>query len=233
MAVQEAELFPAARGPELPELDRFERLEVISKNLGFLPVTKTEQVDAMGLESLSGTPGGAAKHLAEVIVKQRKEGVADPHAAARKIVRNYIGYMRDATASAHDLTGLREELYDANPELAATRVVDAKTAGVLSLKRFMDLSKLRDSRSIEAVGYDPQRVDYSPENGGIMAHLEMDMDSWSVRDMKLLLGAAVEDQSERFMFFAERLSEVQRHSDGRLATIAREGLEEFFPPQHV
>lgn len=51
-------------------LDRFERIEAIDYVSGFLPVSKPEQVEALSLQNFPEKVGGAAKHLAEVVLRQ-------------------------------------------------------------------------------------------------------------------------------------------------------------------
>jgi hypothetical protein len=233
MAVRQPELFSAH--PELPELDRYERLDTLAQVTGFLPVEKAEQVEVMGLQSVIDTPGGAAKHLAEVIVRRKKEGAEDPGAAARKIVRSYGEWALDAKNSVNSLAALRDTLADANPELLLDRVVEPSDPGVLEFLRYFDLSLLREDGegALWELGYDPQAFKYSKDNPGILFYAGEAASVWRVHQVRKQLPNAIDDQSGRFTFFAQRLTEVIDHSDKKLAAIAHEARDKIFDRTEV
>ncbi|MBA2279524.1 hypothetical protein H0V99_03760 [Candidatus Saccharibacteria bacterium] len=219
--------------PALPfygysELDRFQRIEVIYRVEGFLPASKPEQVEAMGLESFIGKPGGAAKHLAEVVARQRKIKMEDPMRTARKLTRDYINYAKDAQCSGASLYELDLILEVANPELVLNLVVSRDQSGLLPLLRFYDLAMLRHSgmNGIKEIGYDPQSVVYDSENGGIMFYVDEAIASWRVHQAKKVLSYAKESEANRYIFFAERLSEISKHYP-KLKPIVEGGFDDI------
>jgi hypothetical protein len=228
MAIQQPELF--YERPGLPRLDRYERLDTLARVEGFLPVSQEEQTEVMGLLSVIDKPGGAAKHLAEVTIQQKKAGVDDPAKAASKITRDYIGYAQNAKDSVFALESLTDALTDVNPELILDRVVEPQEPGLLEFLRYFDLSLLKDTHDIRKVGYDPQKVDYSKNNSGIMFYLEEALTTWRVHQVRKRLPDALSDQSARFLFFAHRLVEVRDHSSPQLRAIAREGIGKLYQP---
>ncbi len=231
MAVHQPELFSVH--PELPTLDRFERLDTLERIEGFMPTSQTEQVETLGLQSVIGSPGGTAKHLAEVIIHQKEAGVEDHGAAARKITRNYIEWALDAKTSVESLALLGHSLEEANPELILDRVVEPSSPGILEFLRYFDLGLLRETRDIRKVGYDPQKVAYKKENGGIMVFAELAVSTWRVHQVRKRLPDAIDDQNARFIFFAQRLVEVRDHSDKRLSAVAHAGLDTIYRTPEV
>ncbi|MEI7683176.1 MAG: hypothetical protein WCJ24_02660 [Candidatus Saccharibacteria bacterium] len=193
-------------------LDRFQRIETLSRlDDGFLPTTLSEQTEVMGLQSVIDRPYGVAKHLAEVVIHQKAANTKDPLSAARKIVRNYIDYAADAQQRVGELDSLQTTLTDVNPELLLSRVVDASQPGILAFLRFFDLSALRDGFKDTKIGYDPQRVNYSLENGGIMVFADMAVNSWRVNQVRKRMPEATTNEQNRMSFWLERLVEVDKH----------------------
>ncbi len=221
----------------LPQLDRYQRIEVLSVDPeGFLPPTKAEQVEVMGLQSVIHKSYGVSKHLAEVRIGQGKTKMADPEATARRIVRDYVGWALDAHQTQAQLGVLEEELKYVNPELPLGNndlQKDVGRIGLLKFMRFFDLAVLRDSGRVDKVGYDPQRITYTEENPGILAHLEMAQDSWRVGQVKRALPLAQQDTTNRFMFWVPRLVEITKHSPKSLKAIAHEGIDKIYDRQKV
>ncbi len=221
----------------LPHLDRFQRIEVLSSNPeGFLPTSKPEQVEAMGLQALIDKSWGTSKHLAEVRRGQNKARTSDPERASRKITRNYVDWALDARETSINLSQLEADIKDINPELSLSEPDlshDIAVGGLLKFLRFFDLSTLRDKGRIQDVGYDPQSVNYSPDNPGIMAHLEMAKDSWRLGQVKRKLELAQQDSGNRFVFWMNRLVEVKKHSPKNLAAIASEGIDKVYGRDRV
>lgn len=209
---------------ELAPLDRFERLMVTRNTSDFMAASRAEQVEAM--QGSVPQPGGIAKHLAEVARRKVKEGDADPGRAPRAIVRSYIEWANDAVVAQAATQSVAEELaQDVNPELRLDRVFPAPEPRLLPLLREVDLMTLRETHDVNAIGYDPQKVDYSPENGGIMAHLEMAQEQWIVGKVRRLLPSVVSLQAARQAFWTAQLRDVAKHSPKQLAAIAHQGLE--------
>jgi hypothetical protein len=209
-------------------LDRFQRIETLSRLDGaFLSASLEEQTEVMGLQSVISTPAGAAKHMQEVVLHQNRANTNDPTRAAKKITRSYVEYAIDAQQRAGELVTLREALTDANPELLVNRVVDAQQPGVLAFLRYFDLSALRDGVKIDKIGYDPQKVDYSTGNGGIMVYADWAVESWRVHQVRKRLPEAATSEANRLSFWLERLVEIEKHY-GMLKPIAREGLDTIY-----
>lgn len=214
----------------LPELDRFQRIEILETVEGFLPTTKAEQVEVMSLLDYPPNMGGAARHIAEVSRRQHlKTSMEDPASTSRKLVRNYVDWMTDAYKSSHELAQLETDLKEVlNPELRLSRVFEPTQPGLLPFMRYYDLALLKITGDTEVIGYDPQKVSYTPDNGGIMYYLENALESWRVNQLKRKLPLAQAHESNRFVFFAERLHEVVKHSPNQLKAIANEGFDKLY-----
>lgn len=216
------------------QLDRFQRLETLSlMEGGFLPATSTEVTEVMALEAVLHHPGGAAKHLAEVVIHQNKANTTDSMRAARKITRNYISFAQDAHKAEHDLGLLNKAIsidQDINPELKLNLVVEDTQPGLLPLLRFFDLSILRETGRVDKLPYDPQKVEYIPTNGGIMFYLGLAMESWRVQQARKKLPEAITNETNRLDFWTTRLKEVQR-SYPVLKQIVTEGLDKIYGQQ--
>lgn len=219
-------------------LDRFARIEVIKVIDGFYPASKPEQVEAMGLEAVIDKPWGTSRHLAEVSRRQiKKAHTDDPQAAVRRITRNYIDWAKDAASSKLELAGIEQEIDYVNPNLGSRIWFDTAetdpTAGMLKFLRFFDLNMLKSTGSVEAVGYDPQKVSYTKDNGGIMYYLDAALERWNVRQLKQSLPAAISHETARAEFWSARLLEVSKHSPPQLKAIALEGLDKLTEIQSV
>lgn len=210
-------------------LDRYQRIETLSYVEGFLPVTRPEQVEAIGLESFPPAIGGAAKHLAEIALRQRTTTMKDPNRTVRRIVLNYVNYATDAHVSGKSLEELQAVITDdINPELILDRVVDIEQPGLLPLLRYFDLAVMRDTGRLYDIGYDPQKVPYVPENPGIMHFVEEAIGSWRVHQVRrLVLPQAQKHEANRFMFWTDRLSEVIKHYP-LVRPIAQDGLDKLY-----
>ncbi len=222
------ERLPFSRDPELPELNRYERIDTLSHIKGFIPATPEEVIEVMGLQSVIDNSWGVAKHLAEVTIQQNKAGVEDPQRAARKITRNYIGYAQDAHDSTKALKSLQDTLDGVNPELILDRVITPDEPGVLEMLRHFDLHLLNETGNVWKVGYDPQKVKYSKDNPGIMFYAGEAVSAWRVHQVYKAIPNALAEQADRFIFFAKRLVEITEHSPKRLSAIANEGLDQLY-----
>jgi len=211
---------------DLPTLDRFQRIEVLSRVEGFLPATKPEQVEALALESYRDVPGGAAKHISEIVRRQHKNGTEEPIVTGRRVVHDYIGYAKDAQVSGKALTDLADELDYANPELILDRVVTAEHPGMVKFLRFFDLSVLRDDKGFGALGYDPQSFPYNTENRGIMFYVGEAVGRWTVHQVRTHLPDAIESEENRAEFWTWPLQDVEKYYRG-LKDLAVEGLNEL------
>jgi hypothetical protein len=209
-------------------LDRFQRIEVLDHVEGFLPTTQSEQVEAVTLVDFKERLGGAARHLAEVAAHQRGAETTDNMRAPRKLTRSYIDWALDAQKASQEMEALKHELdTDVNPHLAMATVVEPTQAGLLPLLRYYDLALLRQMKKIEAVGYDPQKVAYTPENPGIMYYLGEALKSWRVVQVRRLLPEAITHEANRQAFWLERLVEVKTHYPS-LRAIAAEGIDKYY-----
>lgn len=218
------------RLPEMgnQQIDRFQRIEVLSNIEGFLPTTKREQVEALSLQSFSSKRGGAAKHLAEIAIHQNKTNMEDPSRTTRSVTREYATWAFDAKASFDTLQTLDEAINEEiNPELRLNRVFKPTQEGLLSFMRWYDLSQMRLDKGFNNIGYDPQKVEYTNSNGGIMFYLAEAMESWRVQQVRRKISLAQEHETQRFEFWTERLIEIEEHYPS-LRNIAQEGLSKLY-----
>jgi hypothetical protein len=222
----EQDSLPLYETADRPELNRYQRIEMIEEVQGFLPTNFIEVTEATGLQSFIGRPGGAAKHLAEVVLGRRNAKTSDPLAAARRITHEYIGFAVDAKQSGAGMSELQEALTDVNPELVVGEVVRPTDPGMLPFFRFFDLSLLRKDGSPDKMAYDPLRVKYVPENGGITYYLGEAISSWRVNQVTRKLPAARSHEAARLDFWLQRIVEVGKHYP-KLRPITEEGLDKI------
>lgn len=216
------------------QLDRYQRLDMLPRlEGGFLPTSLAEQTDAVGLIAFADHKAGAAKHLHEVLLHQKAANTSDPLRAVRKKVRNWGGYARDARDATHDLEDLHQELREVdNPELRLDRVVQPTQKGLLPFLRFFDLMELRDTHRPDKIGYDPQKVQYSPENGALTGvFLPMALESWRVHQVRQELPSAIENEAHRSVFWLNRLVEVQRFWTKGVQDVATQELDKYYGRQ--
>jgi hypothetical protein len=215
------------------QLGRFQRLEAL-QNLenGFLPVTTQETTEAISLVAFRNKLGGAAKHLAEVVTHQRKAGVQDPMSAARSKTRSYIEYAEDAKSAAHDLQLLQTELDEVlNPELRINRVLESNQTGLLPFFRWSSINEFVALQGVsKEFPYDPQQLDYSPNNGGITYYLDLATEKWSVHQVRQHLPDAIVNESNRLQFWTQSLEKVQQYFP-QLSPIVTEGLDKLYDRQ--
>lgn len=198
------------------ELDRFQRLEQIHTDLGFLPVSRKEQVEVMMLQAVADCRTGAAVHIAEVLRRKSKENVSvkDAAKAARSIIRSYIDFASDAQASRDSLISLQYELsQDVNPELGVSRVFEQPEPRLLPWLRYRSLVTLKQTRDPHLIGFDPQddRIKYQPTNPGIMHFLKeaQEQGDLTVINLRKGLASALEHEENRSAFFVARIGELQ------------------------
>lgn len=232
MIATRQELHGRERAQELPGLNRFDRIDTLGRIVGFLPASLPEQTEVLSLQSFITRPSGAAKHLAGVARHQQGAATDDPLRAPRAITRGYIDWATDAQASVDALKSVQDELAeDVNPKLVMDRVFDSEKpdARLLPFLRFFDLSVLRDTGDINAVGYDPQKVKYTPDNNGIMFYLDQALATWHVQQVRKQLPQAISHETNREAFWIARIGEVARHFKGRKTPgpMAREALEKL------
>ena len=113
------------------------------------------------------------------------------------------------------------------------RVFEPDQPGLLPFLRYFDLSVLKQTNRVDKIGYDPQKVDYKPDNPGIMFYVGEGLASWRVHQVRKQLPNASQDQANRFLFWAERLVEITKYSPKQLRAIANEGLDKIYGREAV
>lgn len=199
--------------PGLPEVqERPDRLETLQRSAGFLAVTREELTKALGLLNYEGRVGGAGWLIGEVIKHQAKAQTEDPQAATRAIVRAFMGYADDAASRHQALSEFSAEIYDANPKLWLEQVVaePQNNFALASLIRYRDLIKLRNRIPVETIGCDPQTFDYSVSNEQFQQHLALQLTGSTVRQAKIEVPLASNDQAHRAEYWNNRLEEIYR-----------------------
>lgn len=228
--VQDVELVPEV----VPALDR---LRIMQLEEGFSPSTRGELNEAYSLKAFIGTPGGTAKHLAEVARHQTKYG-ADPTKTATSITRDYILYAGGARTDLTMLTTLQEELHemrDENPLAAVNRELIA--TGLGQLVRYKDLRELAESKDFTRFPFSPLRPysnklprTYDPyvqptPNPQVQERIDAVLATTRVWEAKREVASAIEEQRQRHAFWLARLHEVEKGQTGIVRTVARTALE--------
>lgn len=221
---------PQSAAEVLPSLNRYERLEMLEITEGFLPTSLREVSEATSLEAFKGHPGGTAKHLQEVTLRQKQTGMADPKRTGRRLTREYGSYAIDAKQRATAMGGLALKLQDdINPELKLDRVFESTAPGLLDFLQDFDLRELRETGRPDKIGYDPLKVNYTLDNHGIVFYLQEAMAVWRVQQLRKHLPGAIDRQVQRQIFWADRLEEVVKHYPD-FRPIAKEQLAKLQAP---
>lgn len=209
------------------QIHTLERLLIVGEEEGFYPTSRRELNEAFNLRSFRETPGGAAKHLAEVSAHQVKHN-ASPREAVRSIANEYFGYARRARTDKTNLLTLQEEVSDLSQH---NRLETVKTSmistGLGQLVRYIDLKKLAHTQDFSQFdvtvlrGYDREHNDAfdnyvsSEPSKEMTAHIESVISSMRLWQLSETVDAAITEQSKRFEFWVECLKESRRHSVAR------------------
>lgn len=227
---QDVEMVPEV----VPPLDR---LRIMQLEEGFSPSTRGELNEAYNLKAFMGTPGGTAKHLAEVARHQTKYG-ADPIKTATSITRDYILYAGGARTDLTMLTTLQEELQemsDANPLATVDR--ERLATGLGQLVRHKDLRELATSKDFTRFPFSPLRPynkklprTYDPyvqpePKPEVQARIDAVLSTTRVWEAKREVVSAIEEQRQRHAFWLARLQEVEKGQTGMVRTVARSALQ--------
>lgn len=221
----------------LPAIDVYDRLAVVKDTAGFLPTTRGELTEAMSLLSFQEVPGGAAAHLNEILLHQKRSASVDPQAAVRSVTNQYAGYARKARYDLTALTTLREELEEStgNP-LTSVKEAGAVT-GLGQLARYKDITSLAGARDPDKFpfpplynGADNKRNAFDPYTAAQPDPLARERIVTVARAERLwhgraLVRGAIEDQQARFSFWVDRLQEARQHGAAKpVAAVALQNL---------
>lgn len=229
----------------VPILDR---LTIVQMQDGFLPTSRGELNEAYNLKTFIDRPGAAGKHIAEVLQHQRKHQVEDPTRAGIHKTRQYASYAQRARTDKTMLLTLREELSElssANPLSALDR--SRLHTGLGQFVRFVDLRELSRTKEFTGFPFSPLRpysVDmpetYDPYVASqpdvyIDQRIEEVLAKTRVWEAVRDVDSALNDQSARFSFWANRLQEIQKYQTAGIKAVAGEVLQNLgiSSPDHV
>ncbi len=218
---------------EIPDqLGMLERLDVVSRTLGFLPTTHEELNDIVGLVAFAGTAGKSARHLNEILLHQHKAETDDPQQAVRSKVAEFEGFAMAAQADYDQLAMLRDEVAEMmNPVVLITEDLEREEGdrrGLWQLVRYLDLKTFIHTAGEERPLFDPfkKATRERGPNGGrriidvysakepnelVTEHVESALQTITVKQARQLVDAAQEDQRLRREFWIERLVECKSH----------------------
>lgn len=218
---------------EIPDsLGMLERLDVVVRTLGFLPTTHEELNDVVGLVAFAGTAGKSARHLNEILLHQHKADTNDPQQAVRSKVAEFEGFALGAQADYDQLAILRDEVAEMmNPTVLVTEDLERNEGdrnGLWQLVRYIDLKTFCQTAGEERPLFDPFKKaarERGPKGGRrivdvysakepselVTEHFESVLQTITVKQARLLVAAAQEDQRLRRDFWTERLVECKSH----------------------
>lgn len=232
---------PAATGGEYLEkqeqvqtpeqLDKLERLEVVSALYGFFPTTQEELNSAVGLIAFLNTPGKSARQLNEILLHQQKANTDDPKQAVLSKVAEYGWFAVSAKNDSRQLSVLKSEIDEMmNPKVSILDELEPgqNLIGQVQLARFVDVKNFlvtkgninppfnlfkkaerkRDSRG------DRKIIDvYSTDTlePAVSDHVLESLGATTVKASRLLIREAINDQVNREHFWTDRLVECKSH----------------------
>ena len=221
-----------------PQIELSDRLRTIRDIHGFMPTSKTEINGAFGLLPFMETPGGAAKHLNEILLHQKKARTDTPDAAVRSVTREYAGYAAKARADGSNLVYLRQELADLDDasNLKTLQSVGIQT-GLPQFVRYYDLSRLANDGTVvvspftkrsdgKASALDPYTAPQPTKE--MKLHMDKVAATTRVWDARKVVEGMISDQHNRFGFWTARLREARAHT--LAAPVATAALQQLKVP---
>ncbi|MDB5181331.1 MAG: hypothetical protein JWP13_94 [Candidatus Saccharibacteria bacterium] len=224
---------------ELQNIGPFDRLEILQLDAEFLATSRDELNEAFSLLSFIDTPGGAATHLAEIARHQEKHG-ADPVKAQIRVTEEYVAYARKARSNRTSLRTLQEELEDMPEQHPFAHLDETRLyTGKGELVRYMDLRTLAFTKDISAFPFSPLRPYTKGQRGAhdpytvespraeVADRIREVLSSTRTHDAKDLVGEAINEQANRYTFWAERVHEIEAHQARAISLVARRSLHEL------
>lgn len=211
----------AAEG--LPTVGPFERLEDLHAAAGFYATSSRELNEGFSILAFAHRPGGAAKHIAEILSHQNSADTDDPQAAARKVTNEYAKYAHKARADKTALLGLQEEIFDPVINDARRSLYNMRAiTGLGQFIRFHDLNRLATSKDVGEFPFLPlgntaKTPDaFDPYTAAqpdklVRQRIEVIARTIPVWQARNVIGSALEDQQSRFAFWTKALSEIREH----------------------
>lgn len=214
------------------ELGMLERLDVVTRTLGFYPTTHDELNDVVGLVAFSGKAGKSARHLNEILLHQHKADTDQPEQAVRSKVAEFEGFAVSAQSDCDQLEVLRAEVAEMmNPKVSIMEDLEREPGdlhGLTQLVRYLDLKGFLQSGGTSRPQYDPFKKatrERGPKGGRrivdvysvaspsevVVEHIEELLQRITVKQARHLVGDALTDQQLRRDYWIERLIECKSH----------------------
>lgn len=200
--------------------DPLDRLEIFGEVVGFLPTSTRELSEAMSLLNFPAKAGGTARHLNEILIHQQAAETDDPARAVRRVADQYAGYFKGARLDYTHLLELNKQVEETdNPKLSLAEATGSDI-GFGALIRYLDLAKLAKSKQSLEPEANPLKSSYTVPTPETQRRIDAAAARLIVRDLRLVVPAAIEDQRSRGRFWRERLIESKRHALARPIAIA-------------
>jgi hypothetical protein len=194
-----------------------EKLDVLCQvDAPFVPQSPRELHEAFSLLSFDPVKhGGAAGHLNEILIHQKRSNADHPENAVISVTREYAGYYTDAEDYLKYLEQLKEVLdQPINPNLHISDVDELSKRGRVAkaLTRSIFYIDLDDSMSRGKIGDFPW---WSSEVGAQKAkndYILRRMGELSVNDIRRAAPSVIASESNRGLFWYDRLRESRNHA---------------------
>lgn len=223
----EASKDPADTASEARPMGQAERLLVVHDLLGFYPGNNHELNRAFAIKDHRGTPYGTAGYLNEILLHQMKTPKSEaPGAALLSIVSEMESYASKAKLDKTSLRTLEEEVNDSEDLSSLTSM--SKTGANTGLGQFVrrhDIELVARTGNPAVLPFNPLEAtakrngfDYytaSQPSVMVQARIEEVMSSVRLWQAKAMIEEMIDEQSARFKFWAECLSDAKRHSIAR------------------
>lgn len=197
------------------------RLIIMGSEYGFLPTSLGELNRAHMIIPFLDTPGKTAKHLNEVLINRNRDA-----RAVRSVVRTLGEYALDAQERRARLESFRHDTELANPYLRVEVVEEAcQHPGLVDALQFHEIKqaaiigKSDPLRSKEVVrdGKRHRRTNYELDicNDALISILTDSLQQKEIREVRSLVGNAIDSHAARATFWTQRLQESRSHSVAR------------------
>ncbi len=208
-------------------MDQAERLLVMHDIAGFLPSNNHELSRAFAIKDYRDTPSGTAGYLNDILLHQMKTPKAEePGAALLSIVSEMEGYAAKARADKTALRTMEQELQDA--EGTNSLVTLDKTGVATGIGQFVrrhDLILTARSGGKAELPFNPLKAlparnaydvyTASQPSAVVQARINEVMSSVRLWQANAMIGDLIDEQSARFKFWAESISDAKRHAVAR------------------
>lgn len=232
--------------PQPQAIGQAERLHIMHDVSQFYPTNGSELSLAFAIKDIKDSPAGVAGYLNEILLHQMKTPKAEvPARALLSIVSEMAGYASKARADKTALQTMREELAanrDSSPLQSLkqagvatglgqyVRQLDLRQVAQTGDSSKLPFNPLRGSGASKRTAFDPYTASQpTPEVRQRIDQVTGTARLWQARE---IINELVDEQSQRFTFWAENINDARRHAAARAAAYSALKQLGMTPPKN-